>query len=988
MATTQLDTLLRHIRRLAVRGCSLRRTDRQLLEDFSANRDEAAFSTLVARHGPMVLRVCRRVLNHEQDAEDSFQATFLVLAQNTGSIRKPEALAEWLHGVAYRTAMEAKRKAARRRNHEARLRTLPPRKATNPTWDDVQAILDEEIQHLPAAFRAAFVLCALEGKSGPEAAAELGVQPGTVSSRLTRARQRLQQRLARRGIELSALLAALAVAENAGKAGVPALLASATVRSGLLVAAGGTAAGVIPAHVATLAAGVTRAMFLTKAKIATIVLTISLLAGSAGIFTHQALADKFLASQETSKPLGKSLRQLAAKQETDKPQKAPTQAAAQDVISIQGRVFDPDGKALAGGQLYLTPFYPKQSVAYPLRATTAADGRFAFQIARSEYAALSGEETWSFVQVIATAQGYGPDWAKFDPQAKSELTLRLVKDDVPLTGRVLDLQGRPVAAADIRLLALETTTDEDSRSYLTGWKAARTPGAVYAPSKELHHPSVVGLPRTVKTDADGRFRLIGCGRERTAKVAIEAPTIETHVVRIVPRPAAEIKTVVQDASERAMSEYSRNPLPTLYGIPFDHVAGPTKLIAGTVRDKETGEPVAGVYISGSPAEMGWLETANELMVKTDAQGHYKLAGLPKSKQYRLRAGPGEGSVYLSRAKLESGTGGLDPMTVDFEMLKGVEIHGRITDKATGKPVQASLRYAPLQGNTHPATDAFRHASVGYPVKRDGTFRLVVPPGPGALFAVVQRMNAENAYTQARLDPADKNKAYNADGPGAALIGLEGEHLSLYGTNAYRVINPPADGKSDTYDLQLDPGLSQTGTVLGPDGQPLPGILVDGLTPVASRPKTLETATFTVLALDAHAPRELLFLHKERKLGGHVTLRGDEKAAPTVKLEPLGTLRGRILDEDGQPRARVQVRLSYADKFFHRPVHWWGPRVEPITDTNGYFRIDSIIPGMELSLHAREKDKFLEFGGAQIWNLSLRPGEDMDLGDIKAKSALE
>src|SRR5205823_7599452 len=117
-------------------------TDRQLLDDFAARHNQAAFTALVSRHGPIVLRVCRRVLNHEQDAEDAFQATFLVLARNSGSIRKREALAEWLHGVAQRTAMTAKRTAARRRNHEARLRSLTSEAGPSPTWDDVQAILD------------------------------------------------------------------------------------------------------------------------------------------------------------------------------------------------------------------------------------------------------------------------------------------------------------------------------------------------------------------------------------------------------------------------------------------------------------------------------------------------------------------------------------------------------------------------------------------------------------------------------------------------------------------------------------------------------------------------------------------------------------------------------------------------------------------------------------------------------------------------------
>jgi RNA polymerase sigma factor (sigma-70 family) len=267
MAMAQFDTFLWHIRKLAAGRGSPQRSDAELLEEFSARTDQTAFAALLARHGPMVLRVCRRVLHHEQDAEDAFQATFLVLARNAGSICKREALAAWLHGVAYRTAMEAKRKAARRRNHEARLGALLPKAMPSPTWDDIRVVLDEEIQRLPQTLRAAFVLCVLEGKCGPEAAAELGVKLGTLSSRLTQARKYLQQRLMRRGIELSALLADLAVADTYGKAAVPAGLATAALRSGLLVAVGGPAAGVIPSQVAALAAGVT-----------------------AGVLTHQVLA--------------------------------------------------------------------------------------------------------------------------------------------------------------------------------------------------------------------------------------------------------------------------------------------------------------------------------------------------------------------------------------------------------------------------------------------------------------------------------------------------------------------------------------------------------------------------------------------------------------------------------------------------------------------------------------------------------------------------
>ena len=290
MATEQqMGTVLGHIRKLAG-GAAPERTDRQLLDDFACRRDEGAFAALVGRHGAMVLRVCRRVLGHEQDAEDAFQATFLVLARHTASIQKRDALAGWLHGVAHRTAMKARRTAARRRAREER--TRPPATSSPPglMWEEVRTVLDEELGRLAEPFRSAFVLCALEGKTAPEAAAALGCKEATVYTRMNRARRLLQKALAARGIELASLLAALAIADGAVRA-VPAALAQSVVGFGLLVAAGGPAAA-IPSHVAALAAGVTRAMFLTRATLATAVVFAVGLVVAAGAFGYQAFAQK------------------------------------------------------------------------------------------------------------------------------------------------------------------------------------------------------------------------------------------------------------------------------------------------------------------------------------------------------------------------------------------------------------------------------------------------------------------------------------------------------------------------------------------------------------------------------------------------------------------------------------------------------------------------------------------------------------------------
>jgi RNA polymerase sigma factor (sigma-70 family) len=231
MADTQLTTVVRHIRRLVGSSEIQDRSDGQLVHDFHAGQDERAFSALVDRHGAMVLRVCRHVLQHTEDAEDAFQATFLVLARKAGSLQRSQSVAGWLRGVAYRIALQARRNAARRQTREARTQSRPSvNPSTEVAWREVQLILHEEIERLPEKYRTPFVFCCLEGQSRMDVARQLGLKEGTVWSRLSNARRQLQSRLARRGIELGAALAAVSLMENATAAAVPALLVSSTVR--------------------------------------------------------------------------------------------------------------------------------------------------------------------------------------------------------------------------------------------------------------------------------------------------------------------------------------------------------------------------------------------------------------------------------------------------------------------------------------------------------------------------------------------------------------------------------------------------------------------------------------------------------------------------------------------------------------------------------------------------------------------------------------
>src|SRR5262245_39025843 len=222
LASTRLTGLVRRLHRGLVPAPAAGQSDREALRAFTARRDESAFAVLVQRHGPMVLRVCQRVLHHAQDAEDAFQATFLVLARKAGSIGKSESLGSWLHGVAFRVSLRAKRDAGRRRANERRVPVpVGPDPAEALAWRDVQVLLEAEIRRLPERYRAAFVSCYLEGRSRAEAAAELGIEENTLSSRLARARERLRRRLARRGVNLPAVLAAVALTTGGSGLALP-----------------------------------------------------------------------------------------------------------------------------------------------------------------------------------------------------------------------------------------------------------------------------------------------------------------------------------------------------------------------------------------------------------------------------------------------------------------------------------------------------------------------------------------------------------------------------------------------------------------------------------------------------------------------------------------------------------------------------------------------------------------------------------------------
>jgi RNA polymerase sigma factor (sigma-70 family) len=277
-ASNLLQFLSRSYREPAGKDCP----DQELLRRFLGGRDEAAFAALLRRHGAMVLDVCRGVLGNEADAEDAFQATFLLLARKAGSIRKAGSLASWLHGVAYRTALRARTDFARRRRHEAR---APDQSAAaDPdelTWREVRQVVHEELARLPERHRAPLVLCYLEGKTRDEAAAQLGLAKGTLKGHLERGRALLRARLVRRGLGPGAVLALGAWPAATRAAGLSPPLLAGAVKAATAVAAG-AAASVVSPDVAALTEGMVKSMVFKKLKIAAVLL-LALAGSGAGL---------------------------------------------------------------------------------------------------------------------------------------------------------------------------------------------------------------------------------------------------------------------------------------------------------------------------------------------------------------------------------------------------------------------------------------------------------------------------------------------------------------------------------------------------------------------------------------------------------------------------------------------------------------------------------------------------------------------------------
>jgi RNA polymerase sigma factor (sigma-70 family) len=951
MASAQPDTVLRHLRNLVAAQGAQDPTDRQLLDRFLTQREEAAFAALVQRHARLVWGVCRHVLRHEQDAEDALQATFLVLARQAASIRKADAVASFLHGVAWRTAMMARRSSARRRAHERRGNAMP--RAAGPEADgrELQAILDEELQRLPEKYRAPFVLCCLEGKSRAEAARELGWKEGTVWSRLSQARKRLRQRLTRRGVTLSAVLCLSALAADAAEGAVPAALLGATVRAALPGAAG---SGAVSAPVADLVKAVLRTTSAGKGKTA-----LALLLAAGLLLAGVAALQRAVIAQLPGQDAAKSEAPAGA---TAEPSGPPAPQDDRLVFLLTGRLEDADGKPVADGPVALlaVPFHglDGRSHEHRLLALTQADQQGHFRIRMP--APLQDFHT---LELLAGARGHGIyHQALADPYAlRPEVLVKLPPPPARrvVRGRLVDLQGLPVRGATVTL------------------------GSGYPPE---FVERLGDWPSPVLTDEQGRFRLPGVSRDTAATLRFRHDGYAGQD-QAVPPGVGETSCTLSPArvlEGRVLCGDTGKPL-------ADAVLGSTEAPAPA---PELGRG----FVSGPGGEFPSAECVpvRSTGVRTDAEGRFRVLNYSQFVVY-----PPAGTPYLAAQETVSWPSAVVRQQVEVKLERGILVRGTVREAGSGRPVAgAHLGYlqSQLKNPLYRPADldtgylAVEGSGLRHRSGADGSFQFAVPPGKGYLLArgpTAEYLHVETtlwALGQTLMNPAYRRYP-------DAVVPLD--------------TKPGADPRDVTVELRR--GLTVRGRPLDADGTPVPRarLVCRWYVPVEyalfyQHALEIRDGRFEVAGCDPEKPQPASIYNEATDSGATVWLGGQDAGGPvTIRLEPCGSARMRFLDGQGQPIAGYSPYLELVppllDPVKKQPIPThphlamlhnrlegflpWGKHYAPRglasepTNARGVITLPALIPGATYRISSQHD------WGVTVKTFTALAGKTLDLGDL-------
>jgi beta-lactamase regulating signal transducer with metallopeptidase domain len=638
----------------------------------------------------------------------------------------------------------------------------------------------------------------------------------------------------------------------------------------------------------------------------------------------------------------------------------------EDLVTVSGRVVDPEGKPIARAKLYLS--YANQDARKPrLLGAAGDDGRFQFEVDNAELDESLAPDPRARVNIAAVAEGFGLQWLDLDQRDDNgEYTLRLA-NDVPIRGRIVDVDGQGIAAAKLRLRQIAVPANG-----LDGYIEATRNGSVF--SFDRTRDSLPGTPDEIALDPDGRFTLRGVGAERVVEILVEGPNIEWWYIKVMTRKTDAVPVGHGVPGTPVLPRPDR-----VYGAEFGHVAPPSRLIVGTLRDADSGKPIAGVKVQSR----GLYSSMH--VPKTDVEGRFELMGHPKAPQYELLAVPDGLPYFESSAKIQD-TAGLEPLSVEMALLHGTEARGRMTFEPDGQPGPGTVEYHPLRPN--PDAVKIVPRAVARPlatatIGTDGRYRLPVLPGPGVLAfraqglrrllyapAYVGRDELQTFFHDGQ-DHGDERVLQTESGrPGPAPI-FQANYNRLI------LINPPRGAELLETDVTIESGRTAKGIVYDPDDQPLAGAMASGLGGRQGIGDVrLDKPAFTVAAMHPRRTRELVFRHPAKRWGKFLIVPGDQVDVLHVRLERCGEAEGRLLDTEGMPVAHASISVSR---------HQHSPTLTVETDDRGIFRIDNLVPGLKYDLNLLKPAQQRGQPGAIQTEIVVVAGERKALGDVGVKA---
>jgi RNA polymerase sigma factor (sigma-70 family) len=537
---------------------------------------------------------------------------------------------------------------------------------------------------------------------------------------------------------------------------------------------------------------------------------------------------------------------------------------------------------------------------------------------------------------------------------------------MPVEGRVLDLEGRPVAGASVSVTDFESPLDGNLEVWIDelkrlGQKTSNRPVPIVSTDRRPVSSATTG--------PDGRFRIEGLSREGIATMSIAGPGIETSTVHIMTRDMPMFRAQVP----MIVNGKNYGPVTIYHGARFDHVAARTRPIVGTVRDKDTGAPIPGVSITGNPNIPNSLTPTPGVEATTDAQGRYRLDGLPTSGGFKLYTNAPAGQPYVNFGFLSPAPKpGTEPFPFDLALKRGVLVHGRLTDKATGKPLRARVHYHAFADNLHlDEYPNFKRGSLDlYVFTHDDEGRFTIPalPGRGLI----------TARTQFPTDYINGLGAEDIKGFDRRMMAFHTvpSYCHVGDKAALAEINPKPGTQEITLELRADPGRTIKGTIVDPAGRSIGGEVeihrLDGFRILQHAAGDLGTFSFSGFTSGSN---RLDFIDRRRKLAGALVLRGEETGDLTVKLQPWGTVIGRVVDEEGKPRNDVEVYGTIRE----RPdIERGSIATRSTVDARGRFRVEGLVPGIKYDASGHSASKAF---GPILDGVQVGPGEVKDLGDI-------